>query len=286
MRFTKKTTAIVLAGSVGISSVAYGISTQVDGGSSVAAAGNKAGAQRAFAPPGLGDLASELGVDAEALADALRDFHEQEHADMRSKLAAALADALGKPAADVEAALSSLEGEHRARFAGRLAEALGVSPDEVTTALQELEDERGGAGKPGAPGDFAADLADKLGLEAGDVEAALMDLRPAKREGRHDRPHAMPLRRLAAELHVTRAELRAAFRQMRADFRPQDHRDQLVAFLAERFELSEDEVDEALPDFAGPGAGGRHGPGGPGGPSGPGGPGGPDGPFGPRPGGP
>jgi transposase-like protein len=289
MRSTKKTTAIVLAGAVGISSVAYGIGTQVGGGSSVAAAdkqagtSNKAGAQRDFAPPGLDDLANELGVDADALDKALRDFHEQEHADMRSAFASALADALGKSTTDVQAALDSLENAHEARFAAQLAKALGVDAEKVTTALEQLEDERPGPGTPGdhgGPGDFAADLAKKLGLNADDVEAALIDLRPPKRDGRHDREHAMPLRRLAADLDVSRAQLRMALRKMRADFRPQDHRAELVKVLADRLGISEDKVDQALPELPGRGPGGPHGPGGPRGPGGPGhfgplGPGGP-----------
>jgi transcriptional regulator with XRE-family HTH domain len=278
MRSTKKTTAIVLAGAVGISSVAYGIGTQVGGGASVAAAdkqagtSNKAGAQRDFAPPGLDDLASELGVDADTLDKALRDFHEQEHAEMRSAFASALADALGKSTNDVQAALDSLENEHKARFAAQLAKALGVDADKVTTALEQLENERPGPGRPGGPGepgDFAADLAKKLGLKADDVEAALMDLRPPKRDGGHEREHAMPLRGLAAELDVSRAQLRTALRKMRADFRPQDHRAELVKFLADRLGISEDKVDQAMPEFPGRGPGGPQRPGGPHGPGGP-----------------
>lgn len=283
MRSPKKTTAIVLAGAVGLSSVAYGIGTQADGGSSAAAgnntAGNNGAAQRGVAPPGF---AQELGVDADALRDALRDFHEREHSDMRSAFAASLGEALGKPAAEVQTAFDALESERKTRLAAQLADALGVDAAKVATALEELKDGRPGPGARGEPGDFAADLAEKLGLEAGDVETALMQLRPDKRDGRHGRPHAMPLNRLAQELDVTRAELRKALREMRAgaNFRPQDRRDELVTFLAERFNLSEAKVEAALPEFAG------RGPGGPGGPGGPHGPGGPGGFGGPGPGGP
>lgn len=276
MRSPKKTTAIVLAGAVGLSSVAYGIGTQADGGSSAAADSNKTStnngaAQRGIAPPGLDDLAQELGVGADALGDALRDFHEREHSDMRAAFAASLGEALGKPAADVEAAFDALASERETRLAARLADALGVDADKVATALEELKDERPERGGPGEPGGFAADLAEKLGLEASDVETALTELRPDKREGRHGRPHAMPLSALAQELDVTRAELRKALREMRAgaNFRPQDRRDELVTFLAERLSLSEAKVEAALPEFAGRGPGG---PGGPGGPHGPGGP--------------
>lgn len=276
MRPTKKTTATVLAGAIGLSSVAYGIGTQADGGSSVAAAGNQAGAQHGSAPPGFDNLAQKLGVDADALSDALRDFHEQEHADMRSAFAAALADALGKPVAEVQRALDSLESKRMARFATQLAQALGVDADKVATALDELEDERPEPGRSGGPGDFAADLAEKLGLEADDVEAAFMQLRPDRRDGRHGRDghHGMPLRQLAAELGVTRAELRSALRELRPGNGNgfDQRRDELVEFLADRFGLSQQKVEQALPEFAGRGPGGHHGPGGPGPGPGPGGP--------------
>jgi hypothetical protein len=271
----KKTTAIVLAGAVGLSSVAYGIGTQAGDGSSAAAERENAGMQRDFAPPGLADLANELGVDADALRDALRDYHDQEHAQMRSAFAAALADALGKPTEDVQSALDSLANEHKTRFAARLAQALGVDAHDVTTALEELRDERP------EPGDFAADLAANLGLDADDVEAALVQLRPHKGP-RHGAHHpAVALRQLAAALDVTRAELRKALREVRtgADLHRQDRRDDLVKYLAKRFDLSEAKVDEALPRFAARGPGGPPWHGGPGGPGGPGA-------FGPGPGGP
>jgi transposase-like protein len=268
----KKTAAIVLVGAVGLSSVAYGIGTQAGDGSSAAASRQKAGTERGFAPPGFTDLAKKLGVEADALHDALRAYQEQEHAEMRTAFAAALAEALGKPTEEVQAALDSLEGERKARFAARLAKALGLDADDVTTALEELKDERPG------PGGFPADLADKLGLEADDVEAALMEVRPFK--GHRHRAHhpAAALRQLAAELDVTRAELRKALREVRAgvDLDRQDRRDDLVKFLAERLDLSEAEVDDALPQFAGPGPGGPHRHDGPGRPGG----------FGPGPGGP
>jgi ClpA/ClpB-like protein len=268
----KKTTAVVLAGAVGLSSVAYGIGTQAGDGSSAAAARENPGMQRDFTPPGFADLAKELGVDADALRDALRDYHDQQHDEMRSAFAAALADALGKPTEDVQSALDSLESQHKARFAARLAQALGVDADDVTTALEELKDQRPD------PGDFPADLADKLGLDADDVEAALMQVRPHKGPRHEAHPPAVALRQLAAELDVTPAELRKALREVRAgaDLDRQDRRDELVKFLAERFDLSEAKVDAALPRFAGPGPGGPHWHGGPGGPGG----------FGPGPGGP
>jgi hypothetical protein len=275
MRSPKKTTAIVLAGAVGLSSVAYGIGTQVGDGSSLAADRNNAASQPGFVPLGLDDLANELGVETDALGDALRDYHEQKHAEMRSAFAAALADALGKSAEDVEAALDSIESKRQARFVDRLAQALGADAAAVRAALEELRNERPG------PGDFPAALAAKLGVEADDVAAALMEVRPPRGPRPELHHPAVALRQLASELGVTRAELRKALRKVRADADPdrKDRRDDLVKFLAERFDLSEAQVDDALPKFPGPG------PGGPQGPCGPGGPGG-FGRFGPGPGGP
>ena len=116
------------------------------------------------------------------------------------------------------------------------------------------------------------------------MEAALENLRSDWRGGPRGDHHGMSLRRLAAALDVTRAELRKALREVRscADERMEDGRADLVKFLAERFNLSEEKVEAALPDFAGMGPGGPHGPGdrGPGGPGGFGGPGGPGGPGG------
>jgi hypothetical protein len=198
MRSPKKTAAVALAGAVALSSAAYGIGTQVGDGTAAARDGT---AQNGGPPggwerapgPGLDDLADELGVDATELRDALRDFHEQEGGERRDAFAAALAEALGKPEDEVEAAL-----------------------DEVR------------------PGDGAR--------------------RPC---GGH-----VPLRQLATALDVTRPELRKALREVRAgaDSAWEDRRADLVAFLAERFGLSEEQVDEALPELAGPGPG-PHGPG-------------------------
>jgi hypothetical protein len=206
MRTPKPATAAILAGAVALASAAYGIGTQTDDGT--AAAGNGT-AQDGRAPsggeplpgPGFGDLAGELGVDADELRDALADFHEQEAGERRDAFAAALADALGKPV------------------------------DEVRAAFDEVQ-----------PGDGA---------------------RPGCA------PH-VSLRRLATALDVSRSELRKALREARAgeDSAREDRRDALVKFLADRFGLSENEVEQALPERPGPG---RHGPGGPP-PFGPGGP--------------
>jgi hypothetical protein len=188
MRTPKAATAAILAGAVALASAAYGIGTQTDDGTASAARDDSRGGDRferfhAGGPGiafGFGGLADELGVDEDELQSALEDFREQKAGDARDAFATALAEALGKPVDDVQAAL-----------------------DEV---------------RPGE------------GMRPGCA------------------PH-VSLRRLAAELDVSRSELREALREARAgEFdRLDGFHDDLVAFLADRLGLSEDKVREALP---------------------------------------
>ena len=185
MRTSKAAIAAVLAGAVALASAAYGIGTQTGDGTASARGESSAGDER---PRGTfffgGDLADELGVDADELRDALDDFHQQNEGDRRDDFAAALAKALDKPVDDVEAALEDAQPGDRRRG-------------------------------PCGPG--------------------------------------VSLRRLAAALDVTQAELREALRDVRAgaDEAFDARRDALVKFLADRFGLSEDKVRNALPDFPG-----------------------------------
>jgi hypothetical protein len=186
MRSPGKTTAVALAGAVALSSAAYGIGTQVGGGN--ASAAGEDDRTRSFQLPAhpFEGLADELGVDADELRDALMDFGERRHTEVRDDFAAALAETLGKPVDEVRAALDEVRPTGGAR--------------------------RGPCG-----------------------------------------PH-VSLRGLASELDVTRAELRKALREARANsgFGLEDSRDDLAAFLAERFNLSKEEVEDALPELPGP----------------------------------
>jgi hypothetical protein len=180
MKNSKAAMAAVLAGGVALASAAYGIGTQAGDGTAEAArdAQGRAGPLLFMRFDGL---AEELGVDADELEDALRDFHEQKEGDVRDAFATALAEALGRPA------------------------------DEVKAALEEV-----------GPGE---------GMRPGCA------------------PH-VSLRRLADELGVTRGELREALRETRAGVDSsfeQRHQD-LVEFLADRFGLSQEKVEEALPE--------------------------------------
>jgi len=129
---------------------------------------------------------------------------------------------------------------------GDFADELGVSTDELRDALEDFHRQR--ADEP--RNEFAAALAKALGKPVGDVEAALEEAEPGDRRRGPCGPD-VSLRRLAAELDVTQAELRKALREVRAgaDEAIDARLDALVTFLAERFNLSEDKVRDALPDF-------------------------------------
>ena len=278
MKIPKTATALVLVGAVGLASAAYGIGSAAGGGSATAEPDKTPTTKREFRlgpPPGFGDLADKLGVDQDELAEAMRDFGEQEMSEHRDDFANALAKALGISADKVAEAFDGIVEVHKVRIDQRLADELGVDTAAVKDALDKLRDER-----PGSPAEFAEGLADELGVDAAKVEDALEALRPPRPPEHH---RGAPLRKLAAALDVTRAELRKALGEVRAEAQSgwEQHEEKLAAFLADRFGLDAGEVEEALADIPRPTF--RMGPRGPGGPEshGPA-PGGPDGPgFGP-----
>jgi hypothetical protein len=276
MQFPKTATALVLVGAVGLASAAYGIGSATGGGSATADP-DAPTVKRDFRigpPPVFDDLADELGVDADELAEAMEDFHEQERGEHRADLSSALAKALGRSADEVAEAFGKIMDAHEVRFDERLAKELGVDVDKLRDALEQLSKEH-----PDSPADFPEALADELGVDASEVEEALEALRP-RPGARLPGPHrGAPLRKLAEALDLTRAELRKALREVRSGEQSgwEQHEDKLAAFLADRFGLDAGEVEKALADLPRPTF--RMGPHGPGGPElhGPG-PGGPDGP--------
>ncbi|MGH2500369.1 MAG: hypothetical protein ACRDF0_09830 [Candidatus Limnocylindria bacterium] len=141
------------------------------------------------------------------------------------------------------------------RFDG-LADELGVDAGELRDALADFHEREEGARR-----DAATALAEALDKPVDEVQAALDEVRPDDGARRGCAPH-VSLRRLAAALDVTRPELRRALREARAgaDSAWEDRRDDLVAFLADRFGLTEDEVEQALPERVGPPRFGRGGP--------------------------
>jgi hypothetical protein len=128
-----------------------------------------------------------------------------------------------------------------------LADALGVDADELRDALADFRSRHMSERKD----DFAAALAHALGKSTADVEKALESL-PRDRHGGcvgPGRPEA-PLSGLAQALDVTPAELRRALRQVWDDGKAShvEGRRELAEFLADRFNLSVDEVEKALDD--------------------------------------
>jgi biotin operon repressor len=273
MRGQRRTTIIVVGGALAIATVGYGLGTQAGDGTAIAdntaTEQDGSGAERGGAPPmpfergappGLSRLADRLGVSSTRLMNALRDYHDQHESDRRAEFASKLAKALGISTAKVQSAFDGLHANREGRFAARLADALGISTAKVKAALDKLEGDR-----PQSPGDFAQKLADELGVDASDVSAALTKVRPFDGPGRPGpdgdapghpghRDGAMPLRQLARALGVSRADLRDAFRQLRAGAENDWKQEQqgLAKFLADRFNLDLSDVQDALTAVAPP----------------------------------
>jgi transcriptional regulator with XRE-family HTH domain len=246
MRPQRRTTVIVVGGALAIASVGYGLGTQADDGTAIADSSQERSAspRLAFergAPPAFSELADKLGVDADQLARALRDFHDQKDAERRDEFTKKIADALGISRDKVKGAFEALHQRRGDRLAAQLAQALGADVDDVKAALEKLKDDG-----PVQFGEFAQTLAEQLGLEVSDVRAALIKIRPL-----HGGPHRrsdMPLRQLATALGVSRSDLRAAFRELRRSARGdwEQHQKELAQFLADRFHLDVDKVSDAL----------------------------------------
>ena len=161
-----------------------------------------------------------------------------------------LADELGVDESKLEAALRDFREQHtdrvRGNFTQELADALGISEDKVTAALEKLGKRR--ADRFEERRDFRFD-----GRGRGDL--------PPPPAGMlfHFGP---PLRGLAAELGVTRSELRDALDEIgkRAADRAKEQNEELAQFLADRLDLDVDKVRDALSE-AGPGLRSVHPPG-------------------------
>lgn len=133
-----------------------------------------------------------------------------------------------------------------------LADDLGVDRDELRDALADFRRQH----SPKLADEFAGDLADALGKPRDEVERALEQLRedapPPGRLGRDCGPGLLGagLRDLARALDVTPAELRRALTEIRPERHVErvDGPAELAEFLAKRFDLSADRVEEALED--------------------------------------
>jgi Clp amino terminal domain, pathogenicity island component len=182
---------------------------------------------------------------------------------------ASVAYGLGTQAGDGTAAADSQNGERGARVAfdrggpcgaSGLADKLGVDENKLEDALRDFRSSQGDSGRD----DFAAALADALGISADKVRSAFDKLHAQREERFEDRggrpdmgpppPGGVrfhfgpPLRGLAKELGVTRSELRQALREVgeKAGDRFEEQRKELAEFLADRFNLDVDKVLDAL----------------------------------------
>jgi hypothetical protein len=147
MRNPKQKTAIVLTGAVALASGAYALGSQTDGNAE--AAGDRPGYFRGGPPPGPGfgldRLADRLGVEEDALRDALEDVRGDlpDIRAARDDFAKELADELGTTEAKVEAALERIREKHEQQFEQRhdalaeaLAKRLNLDADKVKEALE------------------------------------------------------------------------------------------------------------------------------------------------------
>jgi hypothetical protein len=138
-----------------------------------------------------------------------------------------------------------------------LADELGVDETKLREALRDFHEQNGDDAREA----FAAALAAALGKPADEVEQALESARPPAppRPFEGDRPPrpGAPLRDLARALDVSRAELREALTEVRSQLADdaEARRGELVKFLAERLGLSEEKVEQALPERPGLGDG-------------------------------
>jgi hypothetical protein len=152
MRNPKQKTAAVLTGAVVLASGAYALGSQTDG--NAAAAGDRAGYAHFRGGPdrprpgiafGLDNLADRLGVEEDALRDALEDVRGSVPGppEIRGDFAQDLADELNTTKAKVEAALERIRDKHEAEMTERrdalaeaLAKKLNLDVDKVKDALE------------------------------------------------------------------------------------------------------------------------------------------------------
>ena len=269
----RKTTAAALAGAVVLGSAGYALGSGSGDGAASAAAGSAtttttAGGteRRAHGPRGAGlaDLASRLGVSETKLRDALEAVRQDTapKAGREDERFKALADALGKTTAQVQAAFEKVHEARHDAFASALAKELGVSAAKVEAALEKLRPEHGERRGRGGPREGLADLAEELGVSTAKLRSALRAVRPGHGPGDREDHTA----ELAKALGVTEAQLEAAQEKARAahEAEHEQRRKAFAAALAKELGISAAKVEEELGD--GPGFGRRgHGPGGPGG---------------------
>jgi AraC-like DNA-binding protein len=144
-----------------------------------------------------------------------------------------LADRLGVDETALRSALEDIANERTDDFAQRLADALKVDRAKVEQALEDMRLDRPRIRPPEA---FAAALAKELGVSTAKVRAAL-----EKRRG-----HAGDPGDLAADLGVSRRELREAFHAVFGELRPPRPR---FGNLAKELGVTQEQLDTALDEL-------------------------------------
>jgi hypothetical protein len=99
-------------------------------------------------------------------------------------------------------------------------------------------------------------LADALGVGPDELEEAMRDFHEREKDDVRDAFASA----LAEALGRSVDDVKAALREARPGAPFEEHRDDLVAFLADRFGISEEKVEKALPELPGPGLHRRGGP--------------------------
>jgi nucleoid DNA-binding protein len=160
MKISKHRTAVALTAAIALASGAYALGSQAGDGAAVAANGagdrDRSTFRHRVGPPAFDGLADRLGVEEDALRDAMRD--------LRGAIAPP-----GPPGED---------------FAKELADELGTTEAKVEAALERVRD-RHARELESRHAELAEQLAKRLKLDASDVEEALEDFGPPRLELRH-----------------------------------------------------------------------------------------------------
>jgi hypothetical protein len=282
MKTRTKKLAILLTVGVVLSSGAYALGSQAGNGGALASGSNASASGRGSASnvsarqagrpgfrrgpgPGFGDLATKLGVSGTALRTALEAVRDSKTPDQRrAELTQALATALGKPADQVTSALNSVlpdkpdRDKVRGDFAADLAKALGVDAAKVRAGLDKARQDFQGQDRRGRRGNLDTVVNDIA--SATGVDAA--KVRSALQDLRPKRGDRRDRRDRGDGIRQKLATaLGVTTAQLDAAFdkvRTQA-RDQFATELAQKLNIDPQKVKDALPDRGGFGFGRRHG---------------------------
>jgi hypothetical protein len=289
MKTRTKKLAILLTVGVVLSSGAYALGSQAGGGGALASGANasasgsgngsasnvsdnrnpaRPGRRGFLRGPGLDDLATKLGVSETALQNALKAIRDAKTPDQRrAELTQALATALGKPADQVTSALNSVLPAKtdrprgvRGDFAADLAKALGVDAAKVQAGLDKArQDFRDGNGnRNGRRGNIDTVVNDIASATGVDAAKVRSALQSLRPKPGHRRDRRDARDDVRQKLATTLGVTTAQLDAAFDKVRTQA-RDQFATELAQRLNIDPQKVKDALPDRGGFGFGRRHG---------------------------